>query len=397
MAYSYIDNSGIIVPDTADLHAEVIAEWRLALGADITTTADTPQGVLIVAETLARESVANNNAQLANQINPNLAGGVFLDAICALMGIERRAASASVVPATLYGVPGTIVPVGARAKSNSSINWALQDIVQLDSIGQGQGIFVCTDTGPVVCDPGELNEVVDMVLGWEAVTNGTAAVIGANMETDAELANRRTVTLGRQGISTREAQISGLNDIDGVSSVAFRENVASTTQNIDGISMKAHSIWACVDGGDSIAIAKSLLKNKTDGAGYNGPIVVPLVDEWSGQTYNIQFQRAAYKPVYVTITVRRGREQADPVSTIPQSIYNWSRGLIPQDSGLQIGVPVSGFEVSGAVNYYNPGFVVQNVLLSTPSAPGEGPATIPVAIQQRAIILPEYVTVVVNP
>ncbi|MHC5543543.1 baseplate J/gp47 family protein, partial [Singulisphaera rosea] len=95
--YQYLDATGVIVPDTSSLLADVQSEYQAVFGADLIVTPDTPQGVLITAETLARTEVVNNNAALANQINPNIAGGVFLDAILALTGMQRTPASPTVV------------------------------------------------------------------------------------------------------------------------------------------------------------------------------------------------------------------------------------------------------------------------------------------------------------
>ena len=82
--YQYIDTTGVIVPDTATIQSEVEGEYKAVFGQDLVVTPNTPQGVLITAEVAARSNVVRNNAALANQINPNLAGGVFLDAIWAV-------------------------------------------------------------------------------------------------------------------------------------------------------------------------------------------------------------------------------------------------------------------------------------------------------------------------
>ena len=95
--YDYILTTGVIVSDTGVINEEVITEYQQAFGSDLVTTPNTPQGVLITAETAARVAVADNNAALANQINPNVAGGVFLDAIGALTGTYRTPATPSTV------------------------------------------------------------------------------------------------------------------------------------------------------------------------------------------------------------------------------------------------------------------------------------------------------------
>ena len=82
--YEYINPTGLIVPETSTLLLEVQNSFKDVFGSDLVVTPDTPQGVLITLLTLVRAAVVNNNAALANQINPNKAGGVFLDAILGL-------------------------------------------------------------------------------------------------------------------------------------------------------------------------------------------------------------------------------------------------------------------------------------------------------------------------
>ena len=392
--YSIDTATGVITPDTSSLRDDVVAEWQAALGNNIVTTPDTPQGVMITAEALAREAVANNNAQLANQINPNIAGGVFLDAICALLGLERRAASSSVInQALLTGQPATLVPAGSQARSEDGNYWLLQANVQLDVFGRAYGIFSCAEVGPILCTPGQMSEVVDMVLGWESVTNISAAIPGLLEESDAELAERRRVTLARQTISTREAQLSGIMDIEGVTSAVFRENVANASAVVDGVTMVAHSVWACVDGGSDFDIAMSLLKNKTDGADWNGALSLPTVDPYSMQVYIVKFDRPTKLYPQVSVSVRQRDDQLNPLTQVPKAVVAWANGKMDGDPGLTIGTMVSPYEIAGAVNRQNPGYFVTNVLVSLAGV--DYPGGLPVTLKQRAVITESAVTVVV--
>lgn len=84
--YHYITRQGVIVPDTADLRQGVEKDFYAAFGQDIDLSPETPQGALVTMEIENRDAMVRNNAELANQINPDIAGGIFLDAIWALMG-----------------------------------------------------------------------------------------------------------------------------------------------------------------------------------------------------------------------------------------------------------------------------------------------------------------------
>lgn len=393
MAYQYLTLTGVIVPDTGDLRAEVEAEWRAAFG-DIDTSAHTPQGVMITAETLAREALVNNNAAVANQLNPNQAGGVFLDAICALMGIERRPAAASIIyGARLTGIPGTNIPAGTVFRAASGTQWRSATGVTLAG-GATTVDIVCTVVGATACGVGEVTEIFTPVLGLETVYNPASATLGYAQESDIELAARRRVTLARQGISTAEAQLSALNDIPGVTSAVWRENIAGSVRTIDGISMGPHSVWACVDGGETEAIATSLWINKTNGAGFNGAVVQPVTDPNSGQTVDVQFDRPAHISVSVEITGRVvGDQSINPLTAIPRAIVDWAAGRVSGDPGLTIGTPVSPYEIGGAINIAMPGFYISAMTLRRDGA--AVPASVPISMRERAVIGVGDVTVTV--
>ena len=91
--YEYVSPEGVIVPDTSEILKTTETEWKDTLGQDISVEEQTPQGVLIASDVAVRSEVAAGNAALANQFNPNYAGGIFLDDIWALTGGKRREAT----------------------------------------------------------------------------------------------------------------------------------------------------------------------------------------------------------------------------------------------------------------------------------------------------------------
>lgn len=362
--YQYIDSTGVIVPDTADTLSAVETEYRAAFGTDLVVTPDTPQGVLINAEALARDAVIRNNADLANQINPNLAGGVFLDAICALTGLQRIAATRSSVTAALTGVAGTVIPAGSQAQTGAGDVFFSASDVTLDGSGLGSAVFYSQEYGAIACGVSDLSQIITGIIGWETITNSAAAVLGAAVQTDQSLRALRRNTLALQGISLGEAVTSALYAVEGVKSLAFRENTAATTQTIDGVSMVAHSIWVCVDGGTDADVAAALLENKTVGAAWNGAETVSVVDPYSGQTYDVKFDRPTEVTINVRVTIRSGTSLTDPVSAVKNSIVAYSDGLIGDESGFTVGNDVSPFELAGAVNQQNPSIFVKLVEIS---------------------------------
>jgi uncharacterized phage protein gp47/JayE len=190
--YQYLTANGTIVPDTSDILSEVQGEYTSVFGSDLNTDPSTPQGVLITAETLARAQVVQNNAALANQINPNIAGGTFLDAIMALTGVQRTAQTQTVVTnVTVTGVPGTVIPEGSRAQTAAGDLFASLEAVTLPSGGSTTVNFASVEYGPIPCAANALNAIsAGGILGWETVDNnpsGTPAsttTLGATTQSD---------------------------------------------------------------------------------------------------------------------------------------------------------------------------------------------------------------------
>lgn len=224
-AYEYIEATGVIVADTSTVLQQVQTEWQNALGADLIVTPDTPQGVMISAETLARSNVINNNAALANQINPNIAGGVFLDAIWALTGGQRSQQTSTLVQAcVLTGVAGTFIPAGVQAKTGAGDIFISNSDVTLNSSGTGTTAFSAAQAGPVTCGAGDLTIIFSGVIGWETITNPDDGILGTNTQSDQSARAARLNTLAFQGLSLPEAITSALYATTGVISLSFREN-----------------------------------------------------------------------------------------------------------------------------------------------------------------------------
>jgi len=364
-SYQYLTDRGVIIPDTAQTKQEVIADFQAAFGADMPVDDATPQGVLINLDVETRDNVARNNAEVANQINPDIAGGIFLDGIWAFLGGERRKATRSqIIGAVFSGTPNVLIPAGSIAEvALTGDTFRTTQPMIIGPLGSVTGDMEAVDFGPIQVPVGGLDSVASSVLGWETVTNPNAAIPGMDEESDASARRRRRQTLAIQGLSISEAITSQLYSLEGVKSLAFRENIASTTQVIDGITMVAHSVWVCVDGGDSTEIANALHRTKTMGAAWNGAVVVNIVDQYSGQDYAIRFDRPAEIQIFARITVRPS--SFDAQTLIPNIIEEYVNGDLEGDSGLTVGRDVSPWKLSGAINQVQPMLYVSKVELST--------------------------------
>lgn len=396
--YEYVISTGVIVPDTAALLVDVQGEYKGVFGQDLIVTPDTPQGVLITAEALARAQLVNNNAAVANQINPNIAAGNFLDAILALMGVQRTPASQTVVPGvTLTGVSNTTISAGVKAQTAAGDQFASLSTVVIGLDGTATVDFAAVQFGPITCGANDLNLIVTNVLGWETVNNTNAGIVGSSTQSDQQARAYRNNTLAFQGVSLAEAITSALYNVTGVTSLTFQENIAATTQTINTISMVAHSVWACVRGGSDLDVAAALLENKSSGAAWNGGTTVNVVEPASGQTYAVKFDRPTEVPISVRVTTNGDS------SAVVQAILDYAAGLIEISGtngvqsnvqGFVVGSDVSPFELAGAIMSENPGIFLNKVEVSYSSSISWTTDTLAIAINQLATTTAGQISVI---
>lgn len=363
--YNYITNTGLIVNDTSQTRAQVEAEFKAVFGQDLITEPSTPQGVLITRIVEDRDAIARNNVELANQINPSVAGGIFLDALSSLTGGSRRRATRSLIYDVVFGgVPSTLIPTGSIAESENGDQFETISPLIIGTNGTITGTLRATVYGEISVPVNSLNKVASSILGWETVTNPNAAVIGTQQESDVQLRRRRRQTLALQTTSVNEAIVSRLYDIEDVHSLYFLENFENTTQTISDITLKPHSIWVCVHGGSDTDIAYALYSTKTAGAAYNGSESVLVTDSNTGRQYEVNFDRPTTSEVRIRVTASKN-SNLELQTLIPDLVMNYVNGALDGDVSFRVGVSVSPFEISGAINQQEPFIKILNVELST--------------------------------
>lgn len=362
-SYDYVTATGTIVPDTSSVLSDVQAEFVAAFGSDLPLSPETPQGVLITGETSSRISVLRNNTNVANQINPNLATGLFLDALWALTGGKRSDGSKTLVPGVVItGAPGLLVPAGVRINSPSSPGDQFESTqsVTIPASGSITVDFVSIENGTLNPAPNTLTQVTQGFgqIGLETVNNPNAATPGTTRQSDASARRERRNTLALQGQGTAEAVMSRVRALPDVRSLAFRENVTNAPVVIDGINLVDHSIWACVDGGTDEDVADQMLEAKGGGSNWNGAITVNVVEPSSGQSYPVKFDRPDEIDILVRVTVRAMGTTFDVENTTKAAVIAYANGEIDGEDGFIVGGDVSPFEIAGAINITSPGIYV---------------------------------------
>jgi uncharacterized phage protein gp47/JayE len=384
--YQYINNTGTIIPDSSQVLTQVQNEFKEAFGQNLIVTPDTPQGVLIVAEALARIAVLSNNAALANQINPNIAGGVLLKAICALMGLQANPATFTEVIVQVTGVAGTVISTAATAALPDNTLFQNTEVITLDVNGNGEGTFRCTISGPIEVPINSLNRIVNGVLGWETVSNSAIQFfLGSEEQSDAALRLLRRQTLGLQGQGLAAAIEAALALVPGVTSFSFRENFTGSSIVIETVTLVAHSMYACVQGGTDLDVGTAILSKKDCGCNFNGGTTVNVTDPVSGQIYPVKFDRPTQVNILIRATIQNTSIITNIESVVKNAILAYVNGDLTDEPGFTVGEDVSCFELAGAINIASPQLFVLNLETTLASDPGGwSNATIPINIDEIA-------------
>lgn len=357
--YQYVTSTGLIVPDTSEIQAQVLAEYQAALGVDIVPDASTPQGTLVVAETAARVSMLQHTVDVANQINPNYAGNVWLDDICALTDFERQLATASTAVVEVTGTIGTYVDTTVTFRSTNGYLWRPIAVTLMDESPKTLTVK-CTVSGAIGAAANTISQIYVGTIGLETVTNPDPAVAGSSPQSDVKTREARKNQLALQGANLPAALQAALYALPEVKSITYRENRTATAGTFDGVYLVAHSIWVCVDGGTNESIAQVLL-GKTAGCNWNGSIEVSATEPSSGQDYLVKFERPEEREIQVRVTCRAVNPLINPQTSVRSSILSYAAGEIDGESGFVLGASVSPFELAGAINTLTPEIYVKKV------------------------------------
>lgn len=390
--YQYQIDTGVIVPDMSQTLSEVAAEFRAVFGQSLSVDPSTPQGMLITRIAEMRDSVARNNCDVANQINPNIAGGVFLDALVGLHFGQRRAASRSTVTATVTGTNGTIIPKGSVAKTTLGARFETMYAVTISGSTSVQ--MQAIETGPVGADAGTLTKIETAISGWSTVTNAFAATLGRDVESDAQLRSRRLDMLGTQSTSTIAAIRSRLSaQVAGLVSQAVVDNPTLSAKTIKGVSIAAKSIAVFTAGGASADIARAIYNATPAGVPTVGTTTVNVADTVvSGYSTPIKYTDAATVPVLVKVTV--DTSTLDLQAIIPGLVVDYANGEGATPRNFVVGGDVLPFEIASYINSREPIINIRNVEISKTSPVSWSNAPITIDLDEIATVQASSVTVV---
>lgn len=324
-------DTGFAVTETTDVREEIAQQWKDAFkkqgAAELNTEPETPAGQIIDSQTAAVAQKDAEVAYLANQFNPLTASGIYQDALGKIYFLERKAAINSTAVCTLVGRTGTVIPAGAQIRSNdeevsAQTVWTLESSITIGSSGAATATFTCEDEGAIAAGENTLTKIVNVVAGWDSVTNPAAATVGQLEETQSAFEARRYQSVALNARGTTDAVYARVANVNDVIAVYVTDNKTNVNKTIDGYTLKPHSIYVAATGGTDADIAKAIYNSVSAGCDYNGNTTVQVINENTGAYESVQFERPADYPIYFKVKVQHVDLPTDYTTVIAQAIYN---------------------------------------------------------------------------
>jgi hypothetical protein len=353
-----------------EIRAELEAELRELFGDEINLSSSSRWGQFVGIFSSKVRELWELAASVYASADPDRASDAALEAVAALTGTVRRAASRSVVTASVTVEPGTYAAgsLVANVQGRPAIRFRNRDEV-VNATGGAlvvSAVFEAESTGPVEASAGTLTAIATPVSGWSAITNAADAVEGRNAETDEELRRRRLEELTLSPGSALDAIRVALLRLEGegedeearVVSVTMFEN---DTDTVDGLGLPPHSFEALVHDGtqDGSAVSDAVIgaaiwEVKPGGIRAHGTTAVTVQDS-QGTDRVVRFSRPETIAAYLEIDLETDEELGwDPDASpqlVAEAVAEWGDVNIRVGNPLRLSalnVPI--FTVAGVVD-----------------------------------------------
>ena len=382
---------------------------------------------------------------LASSFDPDGATGRSLDILCAITGTVRNQERQTTGTVALTGDPATVVPAGATvsipvvgtrfdvdanatlvALSAWTVNtaYALGDrvtngisparvyqavaggtsaLVGSGRSGTGSAIVDATVTwsyvgdgtaavdatftaqlaGPFAALTGQVTSIESPVSGWLSVRNMSDALVGAYVETDAALRNRREAELAGRGNGPVPAIRADILKIGQGTANAVLDCIVfeNYTDVVDVNGIPPHSFEAVVLGGLDASIRQTIFETKPSGIRPHGAVSGTVTDS-TGISHIIKFTRPTTYSIWVEVdvTYNAAKWPLDGDAQVNAAIL---AALTPAN-GYTLGKDVTAWGIGAAIDVVPGVLNVTAIRLGTAPAP-VGTSDIPIGIREVAL------------
>lgn len=338
----FIDATGINYPDYPTLLDQIQGQLKDIFGPDIILDADSQDGESTAIITSAIYDTMQIAVATYNAYSPQFALTNSLDRNVKINGILRSPASFSQVNLTIIGTAGTEI-INGVAQDTLGQKWLLPASVIIPFTGSVIATAFSEIAGDIRAGAGTVTIIATPTNGWQSVTNAIESIQGVDVESDAHLRIRQTVSTMIPNLTVLDGIVGAISSLDAVKRVKAYEN---PTNGIDPRGLPPHSISCVVEGGVAQDIGDVIFQKKSPGVFTYGDIPV-IVTDARGVVSTVNF----FEPtpieidVQVYITALPGY-----LSSTETSIKNAIASYI---NGLDIGDSVYTSKLCAPANLYN--------------------------------------------
>ena len=271
--------NGFIAPPESAILAGVLADMNAAFGGNLNPALSTPQGQLASSTTAIIGDSYAMFLWFCSQVDPAYSSGRMQDAIARIYFIERIPSQATVVQVTCAGLVGVNIPVGALVADNAGNIYVCQQAGPIAASGNVTLSFSNAVSGPIACPAGSIGPApYQAIPGWDSAVNLADGILGQDVETPAAFELRRSQSTGINSMGPVPAILAAVLQVPGVLDAYATENDTAIATTIGGVLIGPNSLYICVLGGASAAIAQAIWSRKAPGCGYTGNTSVVVQD-----------------------------------------------------------------------------------------------------------------------
>lgn len=286
-----VSATGISAPNFAAVYNYLVSQFQLIYGADAWLGNDSMDGQWIG---VISQAITDCNAAAVavyNSFSPTTGVGNGLSSNVKLNGLTRIPGSFSTATLTVVGVSGTVITNGQAQDTNGNL-WALTSPVTIPSAGTINVAATCTAIGAISAGANTITSIATPILGWQTVSNASAANAGNAVETDAQLRVRQAASVALPSQNVFQGIAAAIAQVIGVTRVTPYEN---NTNSANGNGVPANTLAFVVEGGAPLTVAQAIASKIPPGIGTY--IVAPgganfTITDSSGYTKVVGFMNA---------------------------------------------------------------------------------------------------------
>lgn len=295
-----LDSTGFFVPSYADVYVQLQNAYLTIFGTDAVLTPNTQDGQFLAIFAQGITDCLNVSLATYNAYSINQAQGAGLSSIVKLTGVRRASTSYSTDIVTITGTANTTISNGQVGDNlGQGTIWNLPATVNIPDTGTIDVTVTNTQPGPAIFDPGQVTQILSPTFGWQSAANIGPATAGAPVQTDAQLRQIASNSVGGPSLTPLESIYAAVATTANVTRFKLFEN---DTDVNDANGQGPHSIYAVIQGGTGQDIADAIGSTKSPGTSTLGTSQATFVDS-RGVPNVIRYYQLASVTVSVVVNL----------------------------------------------------------------------------------------------